>query len=424
MRAKVLVLAATVVIAGLFGSESVAETELTLGGQVRFRHELDKRSFDPDATNRSYFDLRTRVFVDALVDSNSRAFIQLQDSRRLGGRSAGGEYTSGTLVNGFNVDVHQAYVEILKWGDDGFGFKGGRFEVALGNQRVFGTVGWSNVGRSWEGVMFFWEGRQLDLRFYGLIRREVNDAYDNHDYGVVGLASAQPEIGSELFVFYERDGDDIPHPTLPGQDLGINALDRVSLGGYLKRGIGPVTLESNLVYQFGDRRRFSGGEYFEQDISAFLVTAEVSGVVHDRRNVVLAAGVDWASGDDDPYDDTYSGYDNLYYTGHKFRGHMDYFVSSESEGLIDIIGRASGEFFDGWMVGAHFHHFIAAADYQGALGDQTNKIGSEVDIFGSTREIRGAYLQAGLSAFFPSEDFGGEGADPGLWGYWLVTVDF
>jgi len=420
MRVRVLgvVLLTLAVVMPLRGV--VAETEVTIGGEVRWRNEWDKRSFDPDATVGAYGDLRTRLSVDALVDSNARAFMQFQDSRRLGGRSAAGEYTSGTLVSGFNVDMHQAYVEILKWTDYGLSFKGGRFEVALGNERVFGTVGWSNVGRSWEGVEFGWKGKCLDVRFLGLWRRELGDEYQDRDYKIAGLVSAQPKIGSELFVFRELDSDKL----VEGASSGIKALDRISLGGHIKRAIGPVTLESNLVYQFGERRHIGGDGYFAQDISAFLVTAEISGVVHERRKIALGAGVDYASGDDDPNDDTFSGYDNLYYTGHKFRGHMDYFVESRPEGLVDIIARASGEIVSGWMVGAHFHHFMSAADYVGAGGAKTNKIGSELDVFWSTREIRGALLNQGVSAFFPSRAYSAAGADPAIWWYWMMTVAF
>ncbi|MBD3332592.1 hypothetical protein GF356_07060 [candidate division GN15 bacterium] len=419
MCGRVLMLVVALMLTGLAVPAAIAETEIDLGGELRFRAEVDRRAFDKHADVAGYFDLRSRLSVDALVDSNARAFLQFQDSRRLGMQNSDGSYVSGTLSGGSNVDVHQAYIEILEYGDNGIGLKAGRFEIALGNQRVFGTVGWSNTGRSWEGIRLNWQGRQFDVRAYGLIRRELNREFENRDFVVIGLASAQPQLGSELFAFLEENRDRPAGAGIPK----VDSLKRASVGGYIKQDIGPFTVESNLVYQFGSQLVYDGS-FFEQDISAFLVTAELSTVIDKRHNIALAAGVDYASGDDDPADGTYNAYNNLYYTGHKFRGHMDYFLSSQPEGLVDLVFRFNGEFIQGWKVGAHLHHFIAASDYVGQNGELTNKIGSELDVFGSTRKVKGAYVSLGGSAFLPSEEFAGEGAEVGLWGYWLVTVTF
>ena len=93
----------------LTGVTSVgADTDLDITGQIRFRSELDKKSFDEEARTLEYSDLRTRVNLEAIKDGNARVFIQLQDSRRLGGQTADGDDLSGTLNDGKNVDLHQA----------------------------------------------------------------------------------------------------------------------------------------------------------------------------------------------------------------------------------------------------------------------------------------------------------------------------
>jgi len=134
-----------------------AETEVEVSGQVRVRNEIDGKSFNPDYTTKYFQVMRTRIAIDAIVDSNAHAFVQFQDSRMFGDTDQFGQLQSGTLNDGKNVDIHQAYIQVDRIAVDGLGVKAGRFEFNLGNQRVFGAVGWHNVGRSWEGLeAWYW----------------------------------------------------------------------------------------------------------------------------------------------------------------------------------------------------------------------------------------------------------------------------
>ena len=85
----------------------VADTDIGVSGQVRLRIENDAKSFSPSAATQNFADMRARVVVEGLVDDNAHVFIQFQDSRR-----AGADDLSGTLKNGKNGDVHQAWISI------------------------------------------------------------------------------------------------------------------------------------------------------------------------------------------------------------------------------------------------------------------------------------------------------------------------
>ncbi len=383
-----------------------AATRLSIDGQVRSRTEVDRKEFSSDFTVQSFSDLRTRLGLRALINENTEAYVQFQDSRRLGGTSEDGDSQSGTLVATDNIDVHQAYLCIMQLWANGPGLKAGRFEVNLGNQRVFGAVGWHNVGRSWEGITADWVWPNVALDLFWLKRLEVNDEIENKDFDLFGFQIDLAPCNIELFTFYEY------HASF-STTADNNALDRISSGFYYQRLVGQFDFESNVVYQFGEQVVIGAGIEPNQDISAFLVTFE-AGYSTDRSRIAVA--VDYASGDDDPADDSYTAYDNLYYTGHKFRGYMDYFIASNTDGLLDLIGRFSTTPIEGWKFGADLHYFRSA--------DPATDLGGELDLYASTSRIQGVNWTSGASVFVPSEEFGGENADPGFWLYTMFTVNF
>jgi len=395
-----------------------ADTKIEVSGQVRARAEVDKRSFDTDAPKLQYTDLRTRLGMQATLHSNTSAFVQLQDSRRLGGTNGDGLAASGTLNGGDNVDIHQAYLHIRQLGAEGLGLRLGRYELNLGNQRVFGSVGWHNVGRSWEGASLWYRCSFAKTTGYWLKRAERNDPGGNQDFDVVGLYAEIPRAGVHLFGFYEYDAEEVA-----GSD--INSLDRADLGLYLKRSYGGADFEANGVFQTGKQGIPSGDVVCDQDISAFLVTAELGYQFSCERHTRFAAGVDYASGDSDPADDTHETYDNLYYTGHKFRGYMDYFLSSNTEGLIDLMGRVSMDPSPGWTLKADVHYFRTAQEYTDFEGEETSAVGWEVDCTVGTTRVAGVQIEGGASLFLPSDSYAGfADGDPGFWGYIMMTTGF
>lgn len=413
-----------VLILELAGSAAAvsAETELVFSGQVRSRTELDGKSFEGGATTMEFTDLRTRLALEAIIESSTHVFIQLQDSRRLGAAAHSEEQTSGTLYNARNVDMHQAYLRIDRLFAGGWGLQVGRFEVNLGNQRVFGSVGWNNVGRSWEGMDGWYRNDTFQVAGYWLKKLARENPSDYQDFNIFGLNARIEKLGLELLAFYERDsnthgfGDD-PHQA--------NALDRYDVGFYFSRLFESISLTANGVYQFGNRLDVGIPAAVERDISAYLLTAEAGYVFDADMHLSLAAGVDYASGDDDAGDDTWKAYDNLYYTGHKFRGFMDYFVASNREGLLDLMAKASVAPVSGWKLQSAVHYFRTAQEYADFEGNDTRAAGIEIDLTATTTRIAGVTIDGGCSIFLPDDSFAGEkDADPGVWGYVMLAGNF
>lgn len=394
-----------------------AETKVDISGQVRVRNQIDDKSFIPGQITNSFQEMRTRITVDATVDTNAHAFVQFQDSRVFGDRDKFGQWQSGTLNDGKNVDIHQAYIQVDRVLLDGLGGKAGRFEFNLGNQRVFGAVGWSNVGRSWEGVTAWYTRPDYKITGFLLRGKNIPSTSYQRDFNIYGGALDLPGLSTELFGAYEYDAN--------GAD-GVNNLDRISFGGYSKQQYRQFDLALNAVYQ-------TGSAHDTIDIAAYMFTAEAGYTFAGAAKGRLALGIDYASGDDgtDPLET--NTYNNLYYTGHAFRGHMDYFVSTESHGLMDLMLRGSLNPAEGWVLKTDVHYFRTAKDYWDQSDSAyTSDVGIEIDASVSTTRIKGIKFDTGVSVFLPQESFVRAytlnpmltESDPTFWVYNQATIDF
>ncbi len=396
----------------LMAGDISAEPKLDFGGQIRFRGEYDDRDLNPSNVALKYSELRTRVHLKAELDRNVTAFVQLQDSRLLG------QDTSGITSNKENVDLHQAYIQINRLWHDGVGCKVGRFEVNIGNQRVFGAVDWSRVGRAWDGAVLWYDQRDFRLSGYWLKRLELNDTLDNRDFDITGLHAHFKDINLELFGFYEYDADELDEAR---ETTRHNKLNRFNVGLYYKDVRDNVDYDVTAVYQTGDQSDPTDEDPDDVDISALMIAGEIGYTFNARKNNLrLAAGFDYTSGDDTPNNHTNNAYNNLYYTGHKFRGYMDYFVGSPTYGLLDLFFRAAFDPDPLWTVRGDMHFFKASAEYENYLSDDTKDIGSEFDLTVVTTGVPGVLLTGGASVFLPSKSFAGHD-DPGA-RYWLYTM--
>ena len=222
MRSWVMILIISGLVLGLVGSV-LAEPKLEFGGQMRFRGTYDDRDLNPANVTLKYSELRTRVHLQTELERNVIAYVQFQDSRVFG------VDTSGALNDKKNVDIHQAYIQVDRLWHDGVGLRLGRFEVNIGNQRVFGAVDWSNIGRAWDGGMLCYDQLDFRLNGYWLKRLELNDTLANRDFDITGLQAIFKDINLELFGFYEHNADNLNDAR---QTTRYNKLNRFNIGMY------------------------------------------------------------------------------------------------------------------------------------------------------------------------------------------------
>lgn len=415
MKSLLTILIMAIVIMAI-GGQVLAKPKLDVGGQIRFRGIYDDRDFNTHNISDKYSELRTRVHLKTELERNAIAFVQIQDSRILG------EDTSGVLNDNESVDIHQAYLQINRLWYDGLGFKAGRFEVNIGNQRVFGSVGWSRVGRAWDGAVMWYDQDDFRLSGYWLKHIELNDTLLNRDFDIIGLHAQFKEANLEFFGFYEYDADELDSL---GEGTGHNKLNRFNLGFYHHNTRDQIDYEFTGVYQTGDMADPNDSNLTDKDISAYMFAGEMGYSFENDYDLRLAVGIDYTSGDDRPNNNDINAYNNLYYTGHKFRGYMDYFVGSPDFGLFDFVLRGQLTPIDQWLCKGDLHFFKAAADYEDFLGNDTKNVGTEFDLTVSTTSVDGVDISGGASVFFPSEAFAGmDDPDPKYWLYTMVSVGF
>ncbi|MFH1686583.1 MAG: alginate export family protein [bacterium] len=434
-----IVLAALV----LASMATVAATDIDVNGQVRFRDEIDLRSFDSARTAEHYCDLRTRVGFDAKVNDNVSAFVQFQNWRHFG--HGGSNFMSPQNTwddQGRYVEIHQGYLQVNRFLVDGLGIKFGRFEFVHGNQRVFGGVGWSNVGRAMEGGQLWYAHERFTLKAFRLHMRENDNEFYNADFDIFGGILSKPglikfedkgRVDVDLFGFLEYDADTAGHLN------NVNELNRLNFGTYLTAEHGDLDFTGNFVLQTG---KAPCDEFdatvtdsviatTENDISAMMFFGEAGFSFEKGR---IAAGIDYSSGDDNATDTKYKAYQNSYYTGHKFRGYMDYFVASDEAGLMDIFFRGSYSPNGLCKVAGDLHLFSTAVDYVDptvtTTTSMTKDVGMEIDITASSTAVDGITFQAGGSVFMAKDAFAmarSNSANPektGFWAYFMMTVDF
>jgi len=380
------------------------EDKLKVGAEVRGRVEIHETDFNSDTESFNFSLLRTRLNLEFENDENVGAFVQIQDSRVFGEMGL----SSGGTAEDENLGLHQAYAWIKDPYIEGVYAKFGRFEFVRGNQRIFGSVGWSNVGRSFDGAVAGWDNGNVDIHGF-LFNIQERYIMSNDDYMLGGVYTEIEDPGIDLFFAWDRDGIRNSNDDM--------RLSRFTTGLYREGKFSDFDYNSNLAYQFGTTI------FDSLDIQAYLVTLEIGYMLDPEYNARIALGADITSGDDDASDDKFKAFDNLYYTGHKFRGYMDYFVSQPEYGLNDIYGKGQFKIQNGPMLSLAAHIFSSNVDYVSMVdGEDARSIGLEFDASASHQLYENFKWEIGASAFMPSEDYAGEDSDPAFWLYLQTTV--
>jgi hypothetical protein len=332
-----------------------------------------------------------------------KIYIQMQDSRNLG-------TMSGSIINDMNLGIHQAYIKMSKLTCEFMWLQVGRFEVSYGRERLIGTVGWSNIGRTFDGVRLH---RDIGSSWVDIFSLKINDRgfIGNHkDQNLYGIYSGLMDNQVDLFFLYDWDQLEA------GEGSDDSMLKRFTIGTYIDY----ASDDSGISFDLD--AAFQGGNAAGTDISAFMVAGEF-GYEFSEKFSNLGVGADITSGDDDPGDDKYKWFDNLYYTGHKFRGNMDFFTSTSALGLMDLFVNADYNAKEDLVFGAAFHMFSTMQDYN-TMDGTSKSLGNEIDLTGKYFWQNGLTFEGGASIFMASEDWRGPDADPAYWFYLMITAGF
>ena len=381
-------------------TQAAAPPPITFFGELRTRSEYDRPVAPLPADAYTY--LRTRFGVRVDPTPHARVVLQMQDSRVLGAEGS----PAASAVEQF--DLHQGYVELgAPWRGVAAAARAGRQEIALGNERLVGSVGWSNVGRSFDGVrlLFSPEGAKAGSEpwtatLFGATVEERGRHYStttamarptSGDHAVAGLYATRALPRSAVLsatLLHDAGADyrvyrDAHRTTLDARLVAPRLLGaRLELEGALQRGHQRYAADTTNVGA--------------QSVSAWLVGARLGTAVAPTSRASVTVGVDALSGDATPGDGRYGAFATMYATNHPFYGVMDVIgdpaTTTKDHGLVDALATGALALSKSVDLKAEVHRFTLAA------GDSRD-LGWEADLTLPVRITSTTGIDLGVSAF-------------------------
>jgi hypothetical protein len=422
-----------------------------------------------DTTDRFYA-LRTRVGLKYSYDDLLTLFAEYQSvqmfSMSPSGGGAGAAYwaNSGMRSSAHDDSLRQFYAELRPV--DGLALRGGRFDikdgtevmypeanwkylkVARASQRLVGTVGWTHVERSNEGLSTAYDFG--DHHVYAFAARpttgvfDVDDAYHRQDgitYGGLHFTAkrgvAIPDTEVRLFALAYQDDRS---QSDGGQPRDVN----VYTAGFSTIGIHPVG-PGNLdlfVWLAGQWGNFSTEDH--------LAAAGILEVGYQFPDVFLKpwfrVGVNVASGDGDPNDGDHNTFFNMLPTNHLYYGFADQFAF---QNIVDWIAQLMLKPHPKVGINLMLHHiklqtsddiryagtgafsknafpggFGYTTRVPGTPGAGTRNAATELDAVLNVDVRKGVSVQAGFAQIWGHTVFNGFVDDDAQFGYVQVSLKY
>jgi len=411
-------------------------SRLKIGGEIRLRTEARQDfDFNDDVTSPEGDDRftlsRIRLNLDFRPFEGVRLFTEIQDSRdyktsidRLSGPSAFEDH----------FDFFQLYADLKSPGDIPLTVRVGRQTLLFGEERLVGPFGWSNVGRSFQGVRLILEPEPIDLQVWWVNvvvpeDGELNEPDWEDDFFGVHATWTEVTQGQLDTYFFLRDWSDtgMRSYTLGGRFKGKPLAD------------GSIDYDAEVAFQAGN---FSSS----LDQRAWALHA---GAGHTLKGVKgsprLGIQYNFATGDPDPTDSEHNTFDNLYPTNHFYYGTMD-FMSWRNMHNLKL--ESSVKPWGKWLLQGDLHFFwldeVEDAWYNAGgtlvrvpivltpLGEgpptpvtPDTFLGQEIDLTARYTYNKQFQILTGYSHFFPGPFVEATGpADDANWFFLQTTMGF
>ncbi|GAB6075836.1 alginate export family protein [Desulfurobacterium crinifex] len=420
----------------------MGSTKITISGQLRERLHWYANQIGDDNGERLLGSYRARIQIKAQLSDGVTAVFTPQAVGYWGENLQGvflGEQSGnpamtpvGRAVSGNTNDVmmHEAYMLLSNpFGIENVIVKLGRQEVNLGNQRLVGSVGWSQAGRSLDGILVGYVAGDYGLAgfFYG----KLNDNVGRFDAWVMPTADNADGLDIDLYV-----------ATWQGnfKPFGIGGTYEITDIYVNPRGTGLTARNVNTLYgrvtpafdtefakiKLNIEGATQSGDAGQNDLSGYFFSV---GAGADFTDVAWKPGVfvgyDYYSGDSDDQGDIDSFWSVLP-TAHKWLGHADLVwlgnlykfnaaIATRSPGVEDLYLKLHAKPLDKVGVALDFHYFQAAEDYAIGTGvvpkptpagtKTSDDVGWETDLAVKYKYSKNLCLTLGWDHFDPDKDF-------------------
>ena len=396
--------------------EFLFPANLKWSAETRLRVQNLHNDTTSTSSTASYF--RGRINFD-LTSNIYKAYFQLQDSRLLGNQN---NYAGQTGLDNSYPTFHQFYGQVSGPFNGKNRIRFGRFEMPLGNQRIFGRSNWGNYGRSFEGITNSRNTRQGEILFFHLINTDLYPMNDQFDYVVDGFYAT-----SNIQTLRNRGTQSIESEKTKNPDSGVlfdyylfnenivvspgeNTKKRQTLGARIDKKFTRFSIEAEGAYQTG--------KYYSDNIEAYLLSLNLEfpiGFIPFTKSISFSQ--EYISGDKyhlGGSDGVLSGFAKPFGAGHAFHGYYDNplhkkFANNSHAGLNEWFIKTKHEIFPDLNLVVKYHSFKDAID--------VNTYGQELDFVLSKKLPLGGKIVQGYSAYFT------EGGDRLDFGYFMLVFN-
>ncbi|OGQ57377.1 MAG: hypothetical protein A3J24_00040 [Deltaproteobacteria bacterium RIFCSPLOWO2_02_FULL_53_8] len=234
-----------------------------------------------------------------------------------------------TDATGNTLDLHESYVNIDKLVGAPVSLRVGRQELAYGDQRLIGSFGWSNNGRSFDALKFAVTSEPANV---DLFTAKISEAAgkDQDFYGLYATIKAIPSNTVDFYILSLRDNSKgtaatamVSNNTTAATIATGGIIKQQNLNTYGLRLNGGLTgidytvegaIQTGQIENATTKYKMNGRAFAAK--AGYTLTAPVK--------IRVGAEYDYASGDKDAADNKLTTFFNLFPTNHDKLGYMDY----------------------------------------------------------------------------------------------------
>jgi hypothetical protein len=365
--------------------------QFTLDGEIRPRFEARHgfKAVADSAQDAAAF-VEQRMRLNFGYKTEGYIFkVSLQDVHVWGSQPQLINTTAKQNNDGSYLSIHEAWGQALM--SESWSLKFGRQEIALDDQRIFGSVGWAAQARSHDAAILKFKKNKFKM--------DLGVAYNQDKAATANTVATKGSYKALQYLWLHNDFGENFGASVLFLNNGKEQLDydtsSTGVGSAYYKDNYSQTVGARLTYKkkklsvagafytqmgvHGDRTQvFSDidGEY-NKEIAGMNYAIDITYKITDKLSA--SAGYEYLSGNSQTdtsatYARTNHAFTPFYGTNHKFNGHMDYFYVGNhvgSVGLQDIHLKLKYK-ADKFWVGAAVHMFSAANDVWNGYEYSTN----------------------------------------------------
>ena len=306
------------------------------------------------------------------------------------------------------IDLHQGYLELsgsIRPAD--ISVRAGRQEIILGNERLVGAGGWTNTGRSFDGLrVLLAPPGSSGLSQWTATAFVATIDERGRRFGGSQSGSQPGDHAAAALYMTRRLGTNATVDATALIDNGsryrtYENSDRATFDGRMQARAAGLQWEMEGAVQRGTQDYVPApGSRSAQRVQAWLAGARVAVPEVAAHRWTVSVGTDVLSGDRAPGDGTYRAFNTMFATNHPFYGLMDVFVDPAARtadaGLADAFATGGWRFSKDAKLRAEIHRFRTQ--------QSSGTIGWEGDLVLPYRVSAASTVETGYSVFRAGQD--------------------